>query len=193
MSKSSVRHVLKSTSISAFAIMALVAGVLVSTSTAGTAGVPVKERHSPIGATANGPSGPATAKFTVGPYCCPSTAIVLTPTAVSTENDFQWLDLGLPSDNKTITSVEVCYTVSPPAAAGRTYISQTRLTEMTTPNSATVRLDDGTNRTSTTPNCYTVPANVAPTGSVAIELKVVFGSTGDRINVGMIALNGTSE
>ncbi|MFI2663666.1 hypothetical protein [Micromonospora carbonacea] len=164
--------------------------------TAGSSGgvvaaVPVQARYSPLGATANGPSGPATARFTATPYCCPSTAVVLTPSQVSTETDFQWAILGLPWDNTSISSVSVCYAIST-AVTGRTYLSQTRLTDMTLPNSATVMLDDGTDRTAVGPACYTVPASFTPTGSVALGLKVVFGSTSDRITIGLVSLSGLS-
>jgi hypothetical protein len=157
------------------------------------AAVPVTARYSPLGATANGPSGPATARFTVGPHCCPSSAVILTPTVVSTENDFQWLHLGLPWDNTSVTLVQVCYAVTPAAAAGRTYISQTRISDMTMPNSALVRLDDGTDRTAVGPGCYTVPASFTPTGAMTLGLKVVIGNMGDRITVGLISLSGLSE
>ena len=155
--------------------------------------VPVTARYSPLGATANGPSGPATAKFTAGPNCCPSTAVVLTPTAVSTESDFQWMNLGLPWDNTSVSSVQICYAVT---TAGSTYISQTRITEMTMPNSATVRLDEGTNRLGPGPSCYTVTGPgvpFVPTGAMTLSLKVVFGSTSDRITVGMVSVSGISE
>lgn len=151
------------------------------------AALAVKARYSPLGATANGPSGPATAKFTAGPHCCPSTATVLTPTVVSTESDFQWVVLGLPWDNGSVVSVEVCYAIS--TVGNRTYISQTRISDMTTPNSAVVRLDDGTDRFGPGPVCYTVNGSFAPSGALSLGLKVVFGNTSDRITIGMVALN----
>ncbi len=154
--------------------------------------VAVTARYSPLGATANGPSGPATARFTATPYCCPSTAVVLTPTQISAETDFQWMHLGLPWDNTSVNAVTVCYAISPTAAAGRTYISQTRLTSMTTPNSALVMLDDGTDRTTLGPLCYTVPASFTPAGTLTLGLKVVFGSTSDRITIGMVSISGMS-
>ncbi|MBW4718118.1 hypothetical protein [Saccharothrix obliqua] len=177
------------------AVLLVAASMIVAGPVAQSAGpapaAVVKTRYSPLGATANGPSGPATAKFTVAPYCCPSTAITLTPTTVSTEGDFQWLNLGLPSDNTTITLIEVCYTVTS-TVPGRTYISQTRITDMTLPNSALVRLDDPADRNSTSPVCYTVSTSFTPTGTLTLALKVVIGSTSDRINVGMVALTGVA-
>lgn len=151
--------------------------------------VAVTARYGPLGATANGPSGPATAKFTATPYCCPSSALLLTPTQISTENDFQWMHLGLPWDNTSVSSVTVCYAIST-TVVGRTYISQTRLSSMTTPNSALVMLDDGTNRIEASPLCYTVPAAFTPAGALELGLKVVFGSTSDRITIGMISVSG---
>ncbi|EOD68815.1 hypothetical protein [Amycolatopsis vancoresmycina] len=64
---------------------------------------------------------------------------------------------------------------------------------MTTPNSALVLLDDGTDRTAVGPACYTVPASFTPGGAMTLGLKVVIGSTSDRITVGMIAIGGLSE
>lgn len=156
----------------------------------GVQAVPVQAKYSPLGATANGPSGPASARFTAGPHCCPSTAVVLTPQQIITENDFQWMNLGLPWDNTSVTSVVVCYAIT---GSGQTYISQTRLTTMTLPNSATVMLDEPTNRTSTTPVCYSVPANFTPNGALTLSLKVVFGSTSDRITIGLVSVSGLSE
>ncbi len=183
---------LLSASVTVLAVAALVASLLMIGSSAAPAAVAVHARYSPIGTTANGPSGPATAKFTAGPYSAPSTAVVLTPTSVSTENDFQWAQLALPSDNTSVSEVQVCYSIIT-AVVGRTYISQTRITDMTTPNSALVRLDDGTDRTAAGPTCYTVPAAFTPTGSMSLGLKVVFGSTSDRILLGMVAVSGQSE
>ncbi|HZM80040.1 MAG TPA: hypothetical protein VFC19_30265 [Candidatus Limnocylindrales bacterium] len=61
----------------------------------------------------------------------------------------------------------VCYAIST-TVIGRTYISQTRLTSMTTPNSAFVMLDDGLNQTAVGPLCYTVPAGFTPTGALTL-------------------------
>jgi hypothetical protein len=189
-----IRHFLISAAAALLAVATvglLVAGPSTATAASPVA-VPVTARYSPLGATANGPSGPATALFTAGPHCCPSTAVVLTPTAVSTESSFQWMNLGLPWDNTSVSLVRVCYIISS-AVAGRTYISQTRVTDMTMPNSALVLLDDGTDRTAAGPLCYTVPASFTPTGAMTLSLKVVFGSTSDRIMIGLVAVSGQSE
>ncbi len=181
--------------------LCLAAGLLVNSAASATEqaadapsvnSVPVTAKYSPIGSTANGPSGPATAKFTATPYCCPSSALVLTPTQISTETDFQWMHLGLPWDNTSVSSVTVCYAIST-TVVGRTYLSQTRLSSMTTPNSALVMLDNGTDRTALGPACYTVPAAFTPAGTLELGLKVVFGSTSDRITIGMVSVSGMSE
>ena len=154
--------------------------------------VPVTERYSPLGATANGPSGPATAMFTAAPYCCPSTAVELTPSAIIAEGDFQWMLRGLPWDNTLIERLTVCYELTS-AKEGLTYISQTRLTTMTKPDAAFVMVDDPTDQTAPGPLCYSVPAGFTPDGTLTLHLKVVFGDINDRIKIGMIALSGISE
>jgi hypothetical protein len=174
----------------AIAAAAFVAGAVAVASTSANAATTVTARYSPLGATANGVSGPATAEFDVAPFCCPSDALELTPRTVIPDTDSQWVVLGLPWDNPNVTSVRVCYAVRT-SAPGTTYISQTRLSTMTTPNSAGVVLDNGTNRTSTTATCYTVKVSFTPTGTLNLELRVVFGSTADRITIGMVALTGT--
>jgi hypothetical protein len=172
------------------ALAACVAVGVAAISTSASAAVTVHAKYSPLGATANGPSGPATAKFTATPFCCPSTAVALTPQAPIGELDFQWMNLGLPWDNGGITAVRVCYAIS--SASGGTYISQTRLTDMTLPNAAFVMLDDPTNRASATPACYTVKTSFTPKGAVTLALKVVFASTSDRITIGLVRLDGLS-
>lgn len=174
----------------AVALAACVTVGVVALNSPANAAITVTARYSPLGATANGPSGPATAMFTATPFCCPSTAVVLTPNSAVGENDFQWMQLGLPWDEGTVSAVRVCYQVT--GATGGTYISQTRLTTMTTPNSATVMLDNATNRTSTTATCYSVKTSVTPGGALTLGLKVVFAGTSDRITIGMVALTGNA-
>jgi hypothetical protein len=172
------------------AVAACVAAGVIAVSWSASAATTVTARYSPLGATANGPSGPATAKFTATPYCCPSTAVVLTPQSAIGENDFQWMVLGLPWDHASVTAVRVCYAIS--SASGGSYISQTRISNMIMPNSATVLVDNPTNRTSTAPACYTVKTGFTPTGALTLELKVVFASSSDRITIGMVSLTGPS-
>ncbi|GLY78160.1 hypothetical protein [Actinoallomurus iriomotensis] len=191
MPKFLTRRPLLPATIAGIAVAAPVASLLVFGSGSAPAAVAETARYSPIGTTANGVTGPATAKFTAGPYSGPSTAVVLTPTSVSTDSDSQWAYLSLPWDNTSVSSVQVCYSITT-TVVGRTYISGTRISDMTTPDAALVRLDDGTDRTAVGPTCYTVPAAFTPTGSMSLELKVVFGSTSDRILLGMTALSGQS-
>ena len=64
--------------------------------------------------------------------------------------DLQWLSLPLiVQDNLKIKAVTVCYHLSDSGS----FISQVRLSEETTPPSATVMHDDGTDLTSTDSEC----------------------------------------
>ena len=147
--------------------------------------------QSPLNGIAVGPSGPASAVIHAQPYCCPSTALEIGADEVAEENDLQWVNFGftLPIENnmEAISGVEVCYKITS-TVAGRTYISQTRLTDMTTPNTATVKLDDATNRTELGPQCYITNGNVTHEGTVTLALKVVFGDTADAIIIGSTRL-----
>lgn len=144
--------------------------------------------YSPLTAVGVGPSGPATAKILVEPYCCPSTAVVVQAESKVAEDDFQWVNLGLTVPAVAeIQAVEVCYELKT-SKPGATYISQTRLTDMTTPDVAHVKLDDATDRKDSGPACYTVEAGFQPEGTVTLALKMVFGSTEDEIRIGMVKL-----
>ena len=147
--------------------------------------------YSPITATANGPSGPVTAKIEVQPHCCPSTALLVTAKSPALESDYQWVKLGLsvpsgPAASK-VTGIEVCYEIET-SQPGSTYISQTRITEMTTPDRAVVRLDEPTNRTDVGPKCYLTPTSIVANGSLSLNLKVVFGNANDKIMLGGMKL-----
>jgi hypothetical protein len=145
--------------------------------------------YSPLTAVGGGPSGPASSKIMVEPFCCPSTAIVVTSSTKVEEGDFQWVELGLPGPTgPEIASVEVCYSLKA-AEPGTTYISQTRLTDMTTPDAAHVKMDDGTDRKDPGPTCSVSRAGFTPTGTVTLALKVVFGRAGDEIRIGMVKLD----
>ena len=145
--------------------------------------------YSPLTAIPVGPSGPATNLLTVEPYCCPSTAIEIKATQVVVEDDFQWVNIGLTSQmNKVIKGVEIYYEVEA-ATPGSTYISQVRLTQMTTPDEALVIHDDPTDLTSTDPTSYlsaTGKPKAKVGGTITLTLKVVFASTNDSIRVGGI-------
>jgi hypothetical protein len=140
--------------------------------------------YSPLTAVAVGPAGPPS-MLAVSPHSGPSTALKVTATSVVEENDFQWVLLGLTVPSVVISGVKVCYAIE---AESKTYISQVRLTQMTTPDSALVLHDDGTNLTSTSPTCYTSWTKVEFNGTITLALKMVFGSTSDAILIGGIAL-----
>jgi hypothetical protein len=105
------------------------------------------------------------------------------------ESDFQWVLLGLtvPGGLK-IKAVVVCYQII--GSRKGTYISQTRLTEMTTPNTALVVHDDPTNLLSPSPVCYNsvVKGSITVKGTITLELKVVIARKSDKILVGGISL-----
>lgn len=107
------------------------------------------------------------------------------------ETDLQWVLFGLTvpesSPPRPITGVEICYAIQSPKRDS-TYISQTRLSDMTTPNVANVKLDDPTDRLGPGPICYRVKANFTPRGTVTLHLKVVFANAVDEIRIGMIRL-----
>ena len=141
---------------------------------------------SPLTAVVVGPSGPPS-KLTIGPHSSPSTAVAVTASSVVTESDFQWVLLGLTVPSGTqVKGVVVCYQV---IGAKSTYISQVRLTQMTTPDSALVQHDDSTNLTSTAPVCYKSAVNgFTVNGTITLGLKMVIGERGNKILVGGIAL-----
>jgi hypothetical protein len=147
---------------------------------------------SPLTAIPVGPNGPATNVLKVEPYCCPSTAIEITASEVVDEfHSPQWVLLGLTTQlNKVIKGVEIYYEVDT-ARLGSTYISQVRLTQMTTPDYADVIHDDPTELTSKTPTSYiSLTQNPKPKvkGTITLELRVIFGNTADSIRVGGIKL-----
>ena len=141
---------------------------------------------SPLTAVAVGPAGPPS-KLSVSPYSSPSTAIVVTAGGAVKESDFQWVLLGLTVASGTkVKGVVVCYQV---LGGESTYISQVRLTEMTTPNTAIVKHDDPTNLTSTAPVCYkSKVTGFTVNGTNTLGLKIVIGKKSDKILIGGIAL-----
>jgi hypothetical protein len=148
--------------------------------------------YSPLTGIGVGPNGPAGAKIKTEPYCCPSDALLVTASQLAGEDDFQWVNLGLSVPGSTqggqhITAVEVCYEIKA-ARPEATYISQTRLSDMTTPNVANVGFDDPTDRKTPGPTCYTVKESFTPKGTVTLALKVVFANTQDEIRIGMVRI-----
>jgi hypothetical protein len=143
---------------------------------------------SPLTAIGVGPAGPPS-KLTVKPHSSPSTAIVVTASGLVLETDYQWVLLGLtvPAGLK-IKAVVVCYQII--GSREGTYISQTRLTQMTTPNIALVVHDDPTNLRSPTPLCYKsiVKEGVTVKGTITLALKMAVARKTDKILVGGISL-----
>src|SRR5438552_2081097 len=96
----------------------------------------------------------------------------------TTPGDSKWVSLGLRnSPSGEIGAVHVCYQL----ANQRSFIAQTRLSEMQTPDSAVVRHDDGTDLRNTTPSQYRsqLAASYRPTGAVLLELRLNFADVGD--------------
>jgi hypothetical protein len=141
---------------------------------------------SPLTAIAVGPAGPPS-KLTVKPWSGPSTAIVITAQGVVKDADLQWIEVGLtvPLGTK-IKGMVVCYKV---IGSKATFISQVRLTEMTTPDVANVIHDDPTNLTSTTPVCYTSRVGgYIVKGTITLELRIAIGEANDKILIGGLTL-----
>ena len=147
--------------------------------------------QSPLVGVAGGPAGPRDAKINAKPYCCPSTALEVNAKEVVTENSSQWVEFGfsvpIVRNMKPISGVEVCYEIKS-KVPGRTYISETRLTDMTVPNVALVKFDDVTDRKELGPKCYLSKGGFRPKGSVSLALRVIFGNIDDAILIGSTRL-----
>jgi hypothetical protein len=121
--------------------------------------------------------------------------LTITASAPVSDNDLEWVNLDLPlpvlsADGRPwkIDSLEICYDVSAEVPE-RTFISQVRLAEMTTPDVATVRHDDGTDLNSTAPTCYgSDVADVPINGAYELSLRIAIGKTSDRIRIGAIRI-----
>ena len=143
---------------------------------------------SPLTAIPEDPTGGRSLVLGVEPY---GDAIEISATEPVAEGDNKWVVLGLTTQaNKAIKGVQVCYEIIT-ASPGSTYISQVRLSTMTTPDFSTVIHDDGTNLTSTAATCYT--SNTAKNkpkvgGTTTLSLKMVFGNASDKITIGGVKL-----
>lgn len=85
-------------------------------------------------------------------------------------------------------SVELCYELSD----ANSYISQIRVTEMTTPNAASVVRDDGTDLTNTGPSCVTSSVfSHMPDGVLTVSVRFFFEDAVDEIILGGLGLNVT--
>jgi hypothetical protein len=111
----------------------------------------------------------------------PSTIVTCT-----TPGDFKWVSMGLRlPPNVQIEQVIICYEVSNSCS----FISQTRLAEMTTPDHANVVHDDPTHLTSTRPTSYnSAISGLIPTGAVTLELRLNFQHTNDEILLGAVGV-----
>src|SRR5690348_9887566 len=100
--------------------------------------------------------------------------------------DLKWVALGLRlPPNVKLTEVMLCYQLSNP----RSFISQVRLSEMSTPDQAFVRHDDATDLTSTSPATYHSKVNsFAPTAAVTLELRLNFQNPADQIVLGAVGI-----
>jgi len=143
---------------------------------------------SPLTAIPEDPSGARSLVLGVTPH---GDALEVTATEPIAEGDFRWVVLGLTTQaNKVIKGVQVCYEVET-ASPGSTYISQVRLTKMTTPDVSTVIHDDPTDLTATSPTCYTsntLKPKPKVGGTTTLNFKMVFGSASDKIRIGAIKL-----
>jgi len=158
---------------------------------AGNAEAATNYWFSPLPAIAVGPDGPPSV-LSVSPQAPgPSEAIMVTASKEVEDDDFQWILIGLtiPSGaSGKIRNVQIFYQVDTPVS-GRTYISQVRLTKMTTPDVAVVIHDDGTKLTATTPTCYKSQTRIKKVqGTITLRLKMVFGDISDAILIGGIQL-----
>ena len=142
--------------------------------------------YSPITATVS-PTLHATIR--VEQAVSPPQALLVTATEPG-RLEFVNVDLPLPQGTaaQEVTGVEVCYQIET-SNPGSTYITQTRLTEMSTPDQAPLLLDDPVHRTALGPTCYQVTNfSLSPRGSLVLGLGVMFGSTDDKILIGGITL-----
>ncbi len=117
----------------------------------------------------------------------PSVAHPATEITTTARGDLKWVSLALRLPPCTeIKTVRVCYQVSNP----RSFISQVRLTEMTTPDLALVRHDDPTDLTSVDPTCYvSAVTNLRPEGAMTLALRLNFGHRTDKIVLGAVGID----
>lgn len=158
--------------------------------------IPTGYWYTPMTATVAGPSIGSPPDIFLIPMD-PCEAIKITADDVIEDDDLNWVLIGLTVPaNFQVESVKVNYKVNS-AVEGRTYISQVRLAEMTGTDSATIRLDDGTDLTSTAGEEHTsyplssVPEENIVDGAISLNLRIVIGDPADSIEVGGIELSGT--
>lgn len=143
--------------------------------------------YSPLGAIAmTGAGEPGKLKVRHQTHAL-SSALEVRAAAPVSEKDLEWVKIPLAVPSVRITGVNICYQVDTDKP-GRTFIHQVRLSKMTTPDTALVVLDDVPRLASQTPTCALSKANVEVNGSIELALRMVFGSTADRIILGGIEL-----
>jgi hypothetical protein len=102
--------------------------------------------------------------------------------------DLKWIDMGIDVPPGTIIKgITICYQLS----NKRSYISQVRLTEQTTPNTRLVHHDDPTDLLSTSPVCVTsaVSYGAAFNGAINLSLRLNFTNAGDFIMLGAVGVH----
>ena len=101
--------------------------------------------------------------------------------------DLKWIDMGIEVPAGTIIKgIIICYQLS----NSRSFISQVRLTEQTTPNVRLVHHDDPTDLLSTAPVCFTSVVHYgAPfNGAINLSLRLNFTNAGDSIMLGAVGV-----
>jgi hypothetical protein len=113
----------------------------------------------------------------------PNTAVAVQSAIVG---DFQWITMGLNlRSDQLIDSIIVCYQLTNSAS----YISQVRLTSMTTPDAAYIIVDDPTDLTSTSPTRYaSFTFGLSVDGTITLAFRLNFAATQDIIEIGAIGI-----
>jgi hypothetical protein len=126
-------------------------------------------------------TSPATG-LTIEPSLSPQTAIWITPATIGVF----FVDLGLPLPSDVlIDSLTVCYFLQNSAS----FITQTRLTRMTTPDAANVLFDDATDRNAIL-DCYTIDVgNRAVAGAITLSLRLHFTNSAHAIEIGAVGIS----
>jgi hypothetical protein len=112
---------------------------------------------------------------------------ITTNSQISSTNP-RWVNipLTLPS-GRIIKDIMLCYQISA-MSPGSTYIAEVRLIKMTYPKKVTIPFDKVTALKSTIPACtvLTTGTGITVSGAMNLELRVVFDSLADSINIGGI-------
>lgn len=100
---------------------------------------------------------------------------------------FKWIYLMLPlTKGSSITGLAITYNNS----NARSFITQTRLVNQTSPDSALVVHDDATQLTATTVTTHTsTVSGVTVTGSIVLMLRLNFTNVADTIEIGSVEVD----